>query len=160
MTATPIPRPRSRRSIGPRSTTRRTRSTTRSPTRPKTRPFLGRRRTSPATTATPTARSRSFPCRARSAARSAWRAASSVFEPTANYVGAASFTYTIRDSFGATDTATVSFNITNVNDAPVIDLDADNSSLIAGRRLSDDLHPGRRCRSHRRQRHPHHRRGW
>ena len=51
-----------------------------------------------------------------------------IFEPTANYFGAASFTYTIRDPLGETDTATVNFNITAVNDAPVLDLDADNSA--------------------------------
>ena len=46
------------------------------------------------------------------------------FTPTANYFGAASFTYTIRDSAGLTDTATASFNINNVNDGPVLDLDS------------------------------------
>ena len=46
------------------------------------------------------------------------------FTPAANYFGAASFTYTIRDSAGLTDTATASFNINNVNDGPVLDLDS------------------------------------
>ena len=46
------------------------------------------------------------------------------FTPTANFSGAASFTYTIRDSAGLTDTATASFNINNVNDGPVLDLDS------------------------------------
>ena len=50
------------------------------------------------------------------------------FTPTADYFGEASYTYTIRDSAGLTDTATVSFNITNVNDAPVLDLDANDST--------------------------------
>ena len=54
------------------------------------------------------------------------------FMPAANYFGAASFTYTIRDSAGLTDTATASFNINNVNDAPVLDLDANNSTIGGG----------------------------
>ena len=42
------------------------------------------------------------------------------FTPEANYNGAASFTYTITDSHGATSIATVSLNLAAVNDAPVI----------------------------------------
>ncbi|MGJ5176990.1 tandem-95 repeat protein [Bradyrhizobium oligotrophicum] len=40
------------------------------------------------------------------------------FTPTANYNGAASFTYTITDSHGLSSTATVTFNVAAVNDAP------------------------------------------
>ncbi|MEZ7195233.1 VCBS domain-containing protein [Pseudodesulfovibrio karagichevae] len=42
-----------------------------------------------------------------------------VYTPDANYNGADSFTYTITDDHGATDTATVYLNVTPVNDAPV-----------------------------------------
>ena len=42
-----------------------------------------------------------------------------IFTPDENYGGPASFTYTIKDSAGATDTATVRVNVTSVNDAPV-----------------------------------------
>src|SRR5204863_17748 len=41
-----------------------------------------------------------------------------VFTPTANYNGPASFTYTISDGHGGTDTATVSLTVNAVNDAP------------------------------------------
>ncbi|MCX7353463.1 MAG: Ig-like domain-containing protein [Alphaproteobacteria bacterium] len=43
-----------------------------------------------------------------------------VFNPTANYSGSASFTYTIADSQGLTSTASVSVNVTPVADAPVV----------------------------------------
>jgi VCBS repeat-containing protein len=43
------------------------------------------------------------------------------FAPDANYNGAASFTYTVSDGHGGTDTATVSFNLAPVNDAATID---------------------------------------
>ncbi len=42
-----------------------------------------------------------------------------IFTPDADYNGEASFTYTIEDGKGGTDTATVSFNVDAVNDAPV-----------------------------------------
>ncbi len=42
-----------------------------------------------------------------------------IFTPTANYGGAAGFTYTVSDGEGGTDTATVEFDIAPVNDAPV-----------------------------------------
>jgi len=41
------------------------------------------------------------------------------YTPVANYSGADSFTYTITDAHGATDTATVSVTVGAVNDAPV-----------------------------------------
>ncbi|BAN50029.1 retention module-containing protein [Metapseudomonas resinovorans] len=44
-----------------------------------------------------------------------------VFTPTANFNGQASFTYTISDGKGGTDTATAMVNVTAVNDAPVAD---------------------------------------
>ncbi|HEX7946396.1 MAG TPA: Ig-like domain-containing protein, partial [Phenylobacterium sp.] len=40
------------------------------------------------------------------------------FTPDANYNGPASFTYTIDDGHGGTDTATVNINVTPVNDPP------------------------------------------
>ena len=52
-----------------------------------------------------------------------------VFTPDANYNGPASFTYTISDGKGGTDTATVSLNINPENDAP----DAVNDGVIAGK---------------------------
>jgi len=42
-----------------------------------------------------------------------------VFTPATNYNGPASFTYTITDTHGATSTATVTVDVTSVNDAPV-----------------------------------------
>ena len=42
-----------------------------------------------------------------------------VFTPDANYNGAASFSYTLSDGRGGTDTATVSLTVGAVNDAPV-----------------------------------------
>src|SRR3990167_5872459 len=47
------------------------------------------------------------------------------YTANANYNGADSFTYTVIDANGATDSATVSLNVTAVNDAPV----ASNDSL-------------------------------
>ena len=47
------------------------------------------------------------------------------YTPAANYNGADSFTYTISDGHGGTDTATVSMTVTAVQDAP----DAVNDSL-------------------------------
>lgn len=41
------------------------------------------------------------------------------YTPNANFFGADSFTYTIDDGHGGTDTATVHVNVTNVNDPPV-----------------------------------------
>ena len=41
-----------------------------------------------------------------------------IFTPAANYAGPASFTYTVSDGKGGTDTAKVSLSVTPVNDAP------------------------------------------
>jgi len=41
------------------------------------------------------------------------------YTPAANFFGSDSFTYTVNDGQGGTDTATVNVTITNVNDAPV-----------------------------------------
>ena len=41
------------------------------------------------------------------------------YTPDSNYNGPDSFTYTISDGNGGTDTATVSISVTAVNDAPV-----------------------------------------
>ena len=43
-----------------------------------------------------------------------------VFVPAANFSGAASFTYTMKDAAGATSTATVTVNVAAVADAPVV----------------------------------------
>jgi hypothetical protein len=45
-----------------------------------------------------------------------------VFTPEDNYNGEASFTYTVSDGNGGTDTATVTLNVTSVNDLPEIDI--------------------------------------
>ncbi|WP_310622361.1 tandem-95 repeat protein [Flexibacterium corallicola] len=42
-----------------------------------------------------------------------------VYQPDANFYGSDSFTYTIRDSGGQTNTGTVSVTVTSVNDNPV-----------------------------------------
>ncbi|WP_140627733.1 immunoglobulin-like domain-containing protein [Methylibium rhizosphaerae] len=53
------------------------------------------------------------------------------FTPAANYNGPASFTYTVT-SGGVTETATVNVTVNAVNDAPVLDLDDNNSSGATG----------------------------
>jgi hypothetical protein len=45
------------------------------------------------------------------------------YTPNADYFGGDSFTYTVDDGNGGTDTATVSVNVTNVDDAPVANND-------------------------------------
>ena len=47
------------------------------------------------------------------------------FTPDADFSGDASFTYSVADSNGATDTATVNVTVTPVNDAPVANDDSD-----------------------------------
>ncbi|WP_320152633.1 retention module-containing protein [uncultured Tolumonas sp.] len=47
-----------------------------------------------------------------------------VFTPAENYHGSASFTYTISDGHGGTDTAIVTINVSPVNDSPVDDNEA------------------------------------
>src|SRR5206468_888874 len=42
-----------------------------------------------------------------------------VFTPTQNYYGPASFDYTVTDGIAGSNTVTATFNVTNVNDAPV-----------------------------------------
>ena len=46
-----------------------------------------------------------------------------VFTPNLSYWGPASFTYTVSDGFGGSDTATVNLNVLILNDLPIIDLD-------------------------------------
>ena len=41
------------------------------------------------------------------------------YTPDADFFGTDSFTYTISDGNGGTDTATVNVTVTNVNDAPI-----------------------------------------
>ena len=50
------------------------------------------------------------------------------YTPNANYFGPDSFTYTISDGNGGTDTATVSVNVTSVNDNPTAN---DDSATVA-----------------------------
>ena len=51
-----------------------------------------------------------------------------VFTPTPQYSGAASFTYTVRDSQGASSTATVNVNVAAVADAPTLVIDTATST--------------------------------
>ena len=44
------------------------------------------------------------------------------FTPDANYTGEASFSYTVSDGKGGSDTAQVRLNITSVNDVPIIEV--------------------------------------
>jgi VCBS repeat-containing protein len=46
-----------------------------------------------------------------------------LYSPDPGYVGVDSFTYTVSDGMGGSDTATVTVTVTNVNDAPVADDD-------------------------------------
>ena len=52
------------------------------------------------------------------------------FTPTANFNGAASFTYVTTDGSATSAPATVTVNVVAVNDAPVLDLDVDNSNAV------------------------------
>ncbi len=55
------------------------------------------------------------------------------YTPNADFFGSDSFTYTISDGNGGTDTATVSITVTNVNDAPVANAGPDQTvSCTAG----------------------------
>lgn len=51
-----------------------------------------------------------------------------LYSPSSDFTGTTSFTYTISDSFGASSTATVSLNVTAVNDGPITD---DYSTTVA-----------------------------
>jgi MYXO-CTERM domain-containing protein len=55
------------------------------------------------------------------------------YTPATNYFGSDSFTYTVRDSAGATSSASVTVTVTNVNDSPVANADtatvAEDSSV-------------------------------
>ena len=64
-----------------------------------------------------------------------------VFTPDADYNGAASFDYTVSDGNGGTDTATVSLDVTPVNDAPIAAADAfsgNEDTRITGNALTND----------------------
>jgi len=57
------------------------------------------------------------------------------YTPKANFYGADSFSYTISDGKGGTDSATVSVTVTNVNDAPI----ANSDSAIVAQNSSDNI---------------------
>ena len=64
-----------------------------------------------------------------------------VFTPDADYHGDASFTYTVSDGQGGSDTATVNLNVESINDEPVINVvdttvTEDTAQIIA---TADDL---------------------
>lgn len=67
------------------------------------------------------------------------------YTPQANFYGADSFTYTISDGRGGTDTATVSVTVTNINDAPISNGDlatvAQNSTNNSFDVLANDSDP-------------------
>ncbi|WP_168210865.1 Ig-like domain-containing protein [Persicimonas caeni] len=67
-----------------------------------------------------------------------------VYTPDTDYHGSDSFTYTIRDLLGGTDTATVALTITPVNDAPEAVDNAgtmDEDTIVAIRVLRNDSDP-------------------
>ena len=55
-----------------------------------------------------------------------------IYTPNTDFNGTDFFTYTIDDGNGGTDTATVDITVNSINDAPVVDLDADDSSGTPG----------------------------
>ena len=66
------------------------------------------------------------------------------YTPDANFYGSDSFTYTINDGNGGTDTATVNVTVNAVNDAPVAQDDAftgDEDAQIIGNVLTNDTDP-------------------
>ena len=77
------------------------------------------------------------------------------YTPNAGYVGPDTFTYTITDGAGLTDTATVLIAVTNVNDPPVaVD---DTATVAEDSGANADRRAGQRHRP-RHRRHPHHHR--
>jgi cyclophilin family peptidyl-prolyl cis-trans isomerase len=50
------------------------------------------------------------------------------YTPASNYSGSDTFTYTMSDGHGGSDTATVTVTVTSVNDAPEIDVPADQDT--------------------------------
>src|SRR3954452_20886259 len=59
-----------------------------------------------------------------------------VFAADANYSGAASFTYTMKDSAGATSTATATVTVNAVADAPIVSTQAAHGTTDAPIALS------------------------
>jgi hypothetical protein len=59
------------------------------------------------------------------------------YTPNANFFGSDSFTYTISDGNGGSDTATVSVTVTPVNDAPVANAGPDQTSSCTGMVMLD-----------------------
>jgi VCBS repeat-containing protein len=60
------------------------------------------------------------------------------FTPNADYFGPASFTYTISDGNGGTDTATVNLYVASVNDLPVITVETDGYPDEDGRLVTNE----------------------
>jgi len=58
--------------------------------------------------------------------------ASVTFTPAAGFTGVTSFTYTISDGNGGSDTGTVTVTVVPVNDAPVLTTSGGNTSFTAG----------------------------
>ncbi|MCO6439460.1 MAG: tandem-95 repeat protein [Phycisphaerae bacterium] len=67
------------------------------------------------------------------------------YTPNANFAGVDSFTYTIEDGNGGTDTATVSITVNPVNDAPVVTNDSfttsEDTAITTGNVLANDSDP-------------------
>ncbi|MCK5294528.1 MAG: cadherin-like domain-containing protein, partial [Arcobacteraceae bacterium] len=62
--------------------------------------------------------------------------------PEANYNGEASFSYTVSDGNGGTDTATVTLNVDSVNDAISVVTDTDTSANIVAENVPDGTSTG------------------
>jgi len=65
-----------------------------------------------------------------------------VFTPEADYNGPATFTYTVSDGNGGTDTATVTLNVDSVNDAVSVVTDIDATANIVDENVADGTYAG------------------
>jgi VCBS repeat-containing protein len=66
------------------------------------------------------------------------------YSPAANFFGTDSFTYTVSDGRGGSDTATVTITVTEVNDAPVATADTNSTNedtSVSGNVLTNDTDP-------------------
>ena len=70
-------------------------------------------------------------------------AGKAVFTPNANYYGPVSFTYTLNDGAAESNTATVTLNVLDINDAPVITVQNVTTTTNSGTELiSEDFETG------------------